>query len=207
MLYKTTMQGSSNVGKPKSTIAKKKGGFLFASIPEKTEEDLRKEREQTGQQQQVAAVQESIVAHSSSEAGNPPADSHLSSSTHSRLISSLDAWESSSPQRVPGRDMATASSLRERLRQYQSLKAEQLSQPSSVSGQQAPVAPAPDGADDDANSFLGPPTTASAIAAQETQDTKEGGALASNDSEPPGTRKTFDMSLTGITARLVCGAR
>lgn len=161
------MEGSS-FGKPKSITEKKKGGFLFASVPEKTEENLLQERIQK-EQQEATVKGESIEGFSSPEATNPPIASHPSTSEHSRLIASLEAWNMSSPHKVPLHgDRATASSLRERLRQYQTLKAEQLNQPMSVSDEPTPAAPAAlDAPDDDTNSFLGPPTTASAIAARE----------------------------------------
>jgi hypothetical protein len=180
------MEGSTTIAKPKSITEKKKGGFLFASVPEKTEEDFLQERNQKDQeqeQQEVTVEEEGIVGHS--EAAETPSASQLSTSEHSRLISSLEAWKMASPYKVPLQgDRATASSLRERLRQYQALKAEQLNQP--VPEPTAALRAVPNEPDDDANSFLGPATTASAVASRAVQNDEGVEATAANISEPPG---------------------
>ena len=102
------MQGMQEGGISKQrSIGKKKGGFLFANAAEKTPEDLRREEEERNRK-----IQEDYERS---------------------LAPSL------APSRIPlatlGEDddnMATATSLRERLKQYQSLKAEQQASAADV---------------------------------------------------------------------------
>jgi hypothetical protein len=123
------MQGMQGGGIAKQrSIGKKKGGFLFASAAEKTPEDLRKEEEE-----RIRTLQEDYE--------RSLAPSLAPSSIPLATLGDDDEKDS---------NMATATSLRERLKQYQSLKAEQ-----QASAQD--VASAPKKAEDHEESFLGPP--------------------------------------------------
>jgi hypothetical protein len=276
---------NSHAKPPKSiTGTKKKGGFLFASVPQQSEEDAsgregeqdqRGEQLQVQQQQQHQALDREVESEvhettalepaasppsspSEPPAGlpkppsDPPVAAVTSPSSHSRIISSLEIWthpsithhhrDRAAAEEEDADDMATASSLRERLRQYQSLK-EQMNQPAvdpdegtatttpttattpdtvkkitlrdhlrSQNPNEEPIYPAPalgggesadppagDGADDDVNSFLGPPTTASASAASAaaasrgTDGDGTGGTESTRDVEAPGEGRRAGM--------------
>lgn len=131
----------SSYSRPLS-IGKKKGGFLFANAPEKTPEDLRREEEEREQQVQEALEQQKYSA--------PAAPSNIPLATFGT---------------EKEEEMATASSLRERLKQYQSLKAEQ--EMNSTRNNDAPT---------DQDSFMGPPIN-------KPEETKQEEV---NDDSPPG---------------------
>lgn len=112
----------SNYSTPLS-IGKKTGEFVFANASEKTPEDLRREEEERKRREQEALERHQYTA--------PAAPSNIPLATFG-----TDKEE----------EMATASSLRERLKQYQSLKAEQ--EMNSTRNNDAPA---------DQDSFMGPP--------------------------------------------------
>ena len=101
------MQGGG-IAKQRS-IGKKKGGFLFANAAEKTPEDLRREEEERNRK-----IQEEYER----SLAPPLAPSSIP-------LATLGDDEKDN-------NMATATSLRERLKQYQSLKAEQQASAADV---------------------------------------------------------------------------
>ncbi len=117
----------SGIEKQRS-IGKKKGGFLFASAPEKTPEDIRREEEERKRQEQEELERQLTP---------PIAPSNIPLATFGV------ADEEQQQIRDVQDDMATASSLKERLKLYQSLKAEQQNSSQNK--------------DADPDSFLGPP--------------------------------------------------
>jgi hypothetical protein len=130
-----------------SSIGKKKGGFLFANAPEKTPEDLRREEEERQRQEQEELERQQYAAPA------PPSNIPLAT-----------FGQSNEDDEAEQDRMATASSLRERLKQYQSLKAEQE------------MNSARNTATTDPDSFMGPPI-------EKPEETKQEEA---KDDAPPG---------------------
>jgi hypothetical protein len=140
----------SEISRPLS-IGKKKGGFLFASAPEKTPEDLRREEEERRRQEREELERQYSA---------PAAPSNIPLATFG-----IDNDENDD-------EMATASSLRERLKQYQSLKAEQEMTSARNNNPQT-----------DPDSFMGPPIN-------NPEETKQ---EAAKDDETPGKWISYDF--------------
>lgn len=140
------MQDSSAGVQRQLSIGKKKGGFLFANAPEKTPEDLRREEEDRQRQEQELLERQHAA---------PAAPSNIP-------LATLGSYKEEDQED----SMATASSLKERLKQYQSLKAEQENAAKGIST--------------DSNSFLGPPID-KPESAEVNQDEE------TKDERPPGT--------------------
>jgi hypothetical protein len=149
-----------------SSIGKKKGGFLFASAPEKTPEDLRRELEERQRQEKEELEKQQYSA--------PAAPSNIPLATFGQNNRDNQAEEDK---------MATASSLRERLKQYQSLKAEQ--ERNSARN----IAPT------DPDSFMGPPI-------EKPEETKQ---EETKDDTPPGMCRRIPLILIFLCSDFLPG--
>jgi len=119
------MQESSNGDSLNSRIGKKESSFLLKTTTDKTSENLRRE-----QQEQTRIQQEELERDLA-----PP------------ILPSKIALSNFQEEQKDDNSMATASSLRERLKQYHELKAEQMGNATATKAM------------DETDSFMGPPIT------------------------------------------------